>query len=130
MSASILIVDDEENICHYLMELFQLEGWNADAAFDGYEGVKNASDRDYDVIVMDIMMPRMTGIEATREIIRRKPQSKIVVITGAPYRKHAQEALESGAKLFIKKPFSSEKIIQAIRDLMGVLEPTPNAVVQ
>jgi DNA-binding response OmpR family regulator len=130
LSANILIVDDEENICHYLMELFQLEGWVAEAAYDGYEGVKNATDRDYDVIIMDIMMPRMTGIEATREIVRRKPNSKIVVITGAPYRKHAQEALDNGAKLFIKKPFSSEKIVQAVRDLLGLLSPTVTLVEQ
>jgi two-component system chemotaxis response regulator CheY len=60
-------------------------------------------------------MPRMTGIEATREIMKRKPASKIIVITGAPYRKQAQEALDSGAKVFIKKPFSSNTIVEAIK---------------
>ena len=119
MAKSILVVDDEENICNYLVELFKLEGWAGDKAYDGFEGVQMATDKGYDVIVMDILMPRMTGIEATREIIRRKPDSKIVVITGAPYRKQAQEALDSGAKLFIKKPFSSDKIIQAVKDLLS-----------
>lgn len=119
MATSILVVDDEENICNYLVELFRLEGWTAEKAYDGYEGVQMASDKDYDIIVMDILMPRMTGIEATREIIKRKPDSSIVVITGAPYRQQAQEALDSGAKLFIKKPFSSDKIIQAVKDLLN-----------
>ena len=118
MSVKILVVDDEENICNYLVELFKMEDWSTQTAYDGYEGVKMASDSDYDVIVMDILMPRMTGLEATREIIKRKPNSKIVVITGAPYRKQAQEALDHGAKVFIKKPFSSEKIIQAVKDLL------------
>ncbi|TKJ40751.1 response regulator [candidate division LCP-89 bacterium B3_LCP] len=115
MSARILVVDDEENICNYLVELFKLEGWSAEAAHDGYEGVKMASENDYDVIIMDILMPRMTGIEATREITKRKPGSKILVITGAPYRQQAQEALDSGALLFIKKPFSSAKIIEEVK---------------
>lgn len=115
----ILVIDDEENICNYLAELFHYQGWNADKAYDGYEGVKKASDEDYSVIIMDIMMPRMTGIEATREIIRRKPGSRIIVITGAPYRKQAQEALDCGARLFIKKPFSSETIIQAVNQVLA-----------
>jgi CheY-like chemotaxis protein len=113
----MLVVDDEKNICSYLAELFTLEGWTVDTAYDGYEGVKLASDQDYDVIIMDILMPNMTGLEATREIIRRKPASKIIAITGAPYPKQAEEAMESGTKLFIKKPFSSEKIIEAVKSL-------------
>ncbi len=118
LASRILVVDDEENICNYLVELFKLEGWSADTAYDGYQGVKMATDENYDVIVMDILMPRMTGIEATKEIIRRKPDSNIVVITGAPYRKQAQEALDCGAKKFIKKPFSSSTIIEAVRDII------------
>ncbi len=118
MDARILVVDDEENICNYLVELFKLEGWSADAAQDGFEGVQLAADNDYDIIVMDILMPRMTGIEATREIMKRKPESKIIVITGAPYRKQAEEALESGALLFIKKPFTSAQIIEEIQKLL------------
>jgi len=113
----MLVVDDEENICTYLAELFRLEGWAVDTAYDGYQGLKLASDANYDVIIMDILMPRVTGIEATREIMKRKPDSRIIVITGAPYRKQAQEALDCGARLFIKKPFSSEKIIQAVNSL-------------
>lgn len=117
MNPRMLVVDDEENICSYLAELFRLEGWSVDTAYDGYEGVKLAADRDYDMIIMDILMPRMTGIEATREIMRRKPDAKIIVITGAPYRRQAEEALECGARLFIKKPFSSEKILEAVNSL-------------
>ncbi|MBU0520006.1 response regulator [bacterium] len=119
MPYKLLVVDDEENICNYLKELFKLEGWEADVAYDGYQGVKLAADNHYDIIVMDILMPRMTGIEATREIMKRKPDTKIIVITGAPYRKQADEALEVGAKLFIKKPFSSEKIIEAVKNLVN-----------
>lgn len=114
----LLVVDDEEPICNYLAELFRLEGWTVDTAFDGFQGLKLAADCDYDVIIMDILMPRVTGIEATREIMKRKPDSRIIVITGAPYRKQAQEALDCGARLFIKKPFSSEKIIQAVNSLI------------
>jgi len=113
----ILVVDDEENICNYLAELFRLEGWEVDAAYDGYQGVKLAADGDYDIIIMDILMPRMTGIEATREIMKRRPEAKIIVITGAPYRRQAEEAMECGARLFIKKPFSSDKIIEAVKSL-------------
>ncbi len=113
----MLVVDDEENICSYLAELFRLEGWTVDAAYDGYQGVTLASEHDYDVIIMDILMPRMTGIEATREIMKRKPDSRIIVITGAPYRKQAEEALTCGARLFIKKPFSSERILEAVKGL-------------
>jgi DNA-binding NtrC family response regulator len=118
LNSRMLVVDDEENICSYLAELFRLEGWTVSSAYDGYQGVKLATDDDYDVIIMDILMPRMTGIEATREIMRRKPSSRIIVITGAPYRKQAEEALDCGAKLFIKKPFSSDKILQAVRTVV------------
>ncbi len=118
LSHRILIVDDEENICNFLSELFKLEGWQADVAYDGYRGVQLAGENDYDVIIMDILMPRMTGIEATREIIKRKSGANIIVITGAPYRKQAEEALEGGAKLFIKKPFSAAQIVDAVKGLL------------
>ena len=118
MDHRMLVVDDEENICTYLAELFRLEGWNVDTAYDGLQGVQLASDSDYDVIIMDILMPHVTGIEATREIIRRKPESRIIVITGAPYRKQAEEALNCGAKIFIKKPFSSERIMEAVNSML------------
>ncbi len=115
LAPRILIVDDEEHICDFLSELFKLEGWEVDVAYDGYQGVMLASDTHYDAIIMDILMPRMTGIEATREIIKRKPESKIIVITGAPYKKQAQEALVGGAKLIIKKPFLSATVIEAVK---------------
>ena len=119
MAPRSLVVDDEENICNYLAELFKLEGWSADIAYDGYQGLKMVMDNHYDVIIMDILMPRMTGIEATQEIMKRKPDAKIIVITGAPYRKQADEALEGGAKLFLKKPFSSNQIIEAVKNTLA-----------
>ncbi|GBE29100.1 chemotaxis protein CheY [bacterium BMS3Bbin04] len=117
MAQRILIVDDDKGVREFLAELFLQQKWQVNTAEDGKQGIQQASEIDYDIILMDLIMPRVNGLEAIREIIKLKPDSKIIVITGSQYKNMISQAISSGAKLFVKKPFSAEKMLTAVKSL-------------
>jgi len=82
---------------------------------DGVEAVRLADRIQPDVIVMDLQMPRMNGAEASREILRRHPQVRIVVVTGAPHSPLAREAMAAGAYTGIAKSGDCHPLLAAIR---------------
>jgi two-component system, chemotaxis family, chemotaxis protein CheY len=117
MAQRILIVDDDKDVREFIAELFLQQNWQIDTAEDGKQAIQQASEIDFDIILMDLIMPRVNGLEAIREIIKQKPDSKIIIITGSQYKNMISEAISSGAKLFVKKPFSAEKILTAVKRL-------------
>jgi CheY-like chemotaxis protein len=110
----ILIVDDDTGLTEFLSVLFRTEGWDATVAQNGIEGVQLASERRYDVILMDYLMPRMDGVEATKRIITADPQAKVIFITGMAYGREAQDAIQAGAKLFLEKPICVQSLLDEI----------------
>ena len=68
----ILIVDDEQGIREVLREYLELEGYEVDEAVDGMDAIRKAKARDYDMIVMDVMMPKLDGYSAVKEIKKEK----------------------------------------------------------
>lgn len=112
---NILIIDDDQAIREILAETFLHEGWDYDTAKNGFEGLHKAFKGDFDVIIMDLVMPRMDGLTATKEIVREKPESKIVVITGTITDTIERQAMEAGAKAFLKKPLSLINLVETIK---------------
>ncbi len=114
---NILIIDDDQAILEVLSETLKHEGWTTDTAKNGFEGMNKAYKGDFDVIIMDLVMPRMDGLTATKEIVREKPESKIVIITGTSAEDVETQAIEAGAKAFLKKPLSLVKLIDTIKQV-------------
>jgi two-component system chemotaxis response regulator CheY len=81
---------------------------------NGGEAVKKYSDLRPDLVAMDIVMPKVTGIEAVRQIKQSDPDANIVMISALGQEAMVREALEAGAKDFIVKPFQKEKVIEAV----------------
>lgn len=86
-------------------------------AADGAEAVEKALELKPDVILMDLVMPKKDGIEATKEIIRKEPDSSILLITGFSEKAHAIPAIQAGALGFILKDTSPEEMLRAIREV-------------
>ncbi|MBT7788197.1 MAG: response regulator [Calditrichaeota bacterium] len=114
---NILIIDDDQAILEVLTEYLELEGWSTETAKNGFEGMNKAYKGDFDVIIMDLVMPRMDGLTATKEIVREKPDSKIIIITGNTAEDVETQAKDAGAKAFLKKPISLVKLIETIKQV-------------
>lgn len=117
MSGKILIVDDQKGVRRLLEELFKKEGWEVRIAGDGQEAIDKVEEMVPDLILMDVKMPVMNGLEATHEIIARNPGIPIIMMTAYGEIEVVKQALEAGVKRCISKPFD----IMVLRDLVEKL---------
>jgi CheY-like chemotaxis protein len=112
----ILIVDDEEHIRSTLHRWFYLRGFDADQAQDGAEAVEKCANNEYDVITMDLEMPRMNGAEAIAIIRRTCPGLPIVLLTG--YSQDSSEEVFHCVSKVLTKPLSLHQIEAEIRAVL------------
>jgi len=118
--AKVLVVDDEEYIQHILNFSFGAEGYDVVTASDGEEGVSKAKDEKPDVIVMDIMMPKMDGYEACKQI-KTDPQTKdipVILLTAKGRDADRKLGSEVGADDYVVKPFSPGRLIERVEGIM------------
>ncbi len=114
-SVRILIVDDEPAI-REVMKLI-LKNYEIVEASNGVEAVEKCEKKKPDLILMDIMMPRMNGIEATKTILEKFPDAKIVAVTAYATHK-GKEMLEAGALEILEKPFGRRKLEELVERLI------------
>lgn len=120
----ILIVDDSSIMRKNLRLILNREGYEVAAeASNGEEACRAYAEHKPDLVTMDITMPVMNGIEAVQTIIRSDPQAKIMVISAFDQRSMLFEAIENGAKHYIIKPITADKLLQAVRQLLEMEEP-------
>lgn len=101
----ILIVDDQKGVRRLLEELFKKDGWDVSVAVDGAEAVEVAVQLQPDIILMDMKMPNMNGLEASQKIIEQCPDLCIIMMTAYGEMEVVRAALDSGVKKCITKPF-------------------------
>lgn len=116
MPKSLLIVEDEETLRESLGRLFSKEGFVVDTAGSAEEGLKLAEGNVYDVIISDIILPRMDGIEMLERIRDQLPEQTFIVITAYASLDTAIKALRAGAYDYIMKPIIHEEIKQVVRN--------------
>lgn len=109
----VLVVDDEVKICQLLEQILLARGCTVRLAHDGLEGLSQFKERPADVVITDIRMPKLTGVELLRELKHLDPLLNVVVITAYPSVEGAVEAMKYGACDFITKPFDITQV-QAI----------------
>lgn len=109
----ILVIDDSPIIRDMLVEILTDAGYRVDTAEDGETGAAMALKDDYVIIMCDVHMPRMNGLEAVQEIIQSKPLSRIIMTDSFPD-KLAKSAREAGAMCCLQKPFD----VTELRDMI------------
>jgi DNA-binding NtrC family response regulator len=116
--ADILIIDDEKAIRKTLTEILSFEGYKLDEAADGEEGLKKFKDKSYDVVLCDIKMPKIDGIEFLQKAGEINADTPIIMISGHGNIETAVEAVKKGAYDFISKPPDLNRLLITIRNAM------------
>ena len=113
----ILIVDDEEMIVRTVKAYLDREGFKTYTAFDGEEALRAFEDKGPDLIVLDLMLPKLSGIEVTRSI-RAKSSVPIIMLTAKAAEADRVVGLELGADDYVVKPFSPRELVARIRAVL------------
>ncbi len=120
----ILIAEDEEQMLRVLSTALTREGYDVDLAHNGQEAVDLAMKNPYDVMVMDIMMPVKTGLEAVAEIRQSGNQSHIIMLTAMSEVDDRVTGLDAGGDDYLTKPFSLKELLARLRSMARRVDTT------
>lgn len=118
MATRILIADDERNIRESLSFVLQKEGYEVAEASNGAEALDKHEERPFDVVITDIEMPEMRGIELLEKITRRTPETFVIIITAFASIETAVQALRKGAYDYILKPIDFDDLLHRLKKLL------------
>lgn len=113
----ILIIEDEKNMSNLLKLELTHANYECDQAFDGETGLNKALNQDYDLILLDLMLPRINGIEVCRQL-RLKKQTPIIMLTARDEVMDKVNGLQVGADDYLAKPFAMEELLARINALL------------
>ncbi len=118
INAKILIVDDDQDICEYMETMLEANGYEVDTISDPTTVIEAIRANEYHVLVIDLMMPELGGIELIQQIRRIDTDVAIVVSTGYPSVDTAVDALKLNVSDYIRKPFDIEEFREMIADVL------------
>lgn len=110
--AKILIVDDEKDCCETLKDILETKGYSVDSVHSGKDAILKVKEGDIDIILMDIKMPVMNGVEAFKEIKKINPKVVVIMMTAYSVEDLIKEALAAGAFGVIRKPLDVDKLLE------------------
>lgn len=113
---TVLVVDDDRDIVDTLCDILELRGWQTLRAYDGQEAVAVAREYGPDWIVMDVRMPRLTGVDALHAIRQELPNVRVVLMTAFASSDLAARAERAGAARVLYKPFEPTTLFSVIED--------------
>ena len=115
MKGHILLVDDEEIVLRSCRRILERDDYEIDVARDGLEALQKVNENDYGVMILDIMMPRMDGMEVLRRVKEARPEMEVIMITGLHEITTAVKAMKLGAFDYLPKPFEPEDLQLLVR---------------
>lgn len=119
---NILIIEDEKEIREGLVELLEDAGFLVDSAENGQQGLEKVGKKDFDVVVTDLIMPVVGGMEVLRETKHIKPKTRVILITAFATVDNAVEVMKAGASDYITKPFRIDEVQTKIRKVLAEAE--------
>ena len=111
----ILIVEDETGIIQFLQQGLEEEGYTITTAFDGLKGFELSQKENFDLILLDWMLPKMTGVELCKAIRLKNSKTPILFLTAKDTVQETIEGLKAGANDYIKKPFNFDELVERIK---------------
>lgn len=114
----ILLIEDGKRLSHFIKKGLTENGYAVDKAFDGEEGLYLAQHETYDIIILDVMLPKINGIEVCKKLRALKKQTPILMLTAKSEVKNKIEGLDSGADDYLTKPFDFAELKARINALL------------
>ena len=127
MSSKILIIEDEEKIARFVELELGYEGYTTTKAFDGRTGLELAETGEFDLVLLDVMLPQLSGMEVLRRL-RRTSSVPIIMLTARDSVMDKVSGLDSGASDYITKPFAIEELLARIRTALRKTRPEDSGV--
>lgn len=117
----ILIVDDEASIRFLISETLEINDYEIHEAGNGEEAISMVNENEFDLLLLDVMMPKLTGYEVAKEIKenKNKRKPKIIMLTAKGQQKDREEGFENGADYFLTKPFSPIELLELVEEILG-----------
>lgn len=123
MSARILVIDDEVKLAQFVQLELQYEGYEVEVANDGLSGLMTARNSDPDLIIVDWMMPGLSGVEVCRRLRQTGSQVPVILLTAKDEVSDRVEGLDAGADDYVVKPFSIEELLARVRAHLRRMDP-------
>ena len=120
---NILVIDDEEVICNACHLILSERGHTVERKMDGASGLKALQSNSYDIILLDMMLPDMEGMEILETIKQKTPQAGVTIITGYSTVANALKSMKLGAADYLPKPFSEDELLASIEKVSSNLQP-------
>ena len=121
----ILIVEDEYKLADVVAARLKKENYEVDISTDGEDGLYNAESGIYDLIILDVMLPKMNGFEILREIREEKIESKVIMLTAKSMLEDKLEGLTGGANDYVTKPFHIDELVARVNLQLRVDNAAP-----
>ena len=116
--AHILVIDDEKSIRNTLKDILEYEKFSVDLAEHGAEGLEKYKQGKYDIVLCDIKMPEMDGLEVLEKLFEEEGDAQVIMISGHGNIDNAVEAIKKGAYDFIEKPLDLNRLLITIRNAL------------
>ena len=123
----ILVIDDEPDLCYLLEDILGEEGYEVITTPDGFEGIKRNEDSNPDLILLDLKMPQMGGIETLRRIRKKDKDVIVIILTGYGDAETVRDAADLDVYEYISKPFKNHDIISVIEEALASREKEKDA---
>ncbi|MFC1839362.1 response regulator [Thermodesulfobacteriota bacterium] len=120
----VLLVEDEPNMAKGLKMVMNEGGYNVDLARTGQAALNAFGEDDFDLLVADLRLPDIDGMEVIERVKGIHPDIKVIIITGFPSVSSAVKAVKMGVSDFLRKPFTSDEFLAAVSDAMKVKKPS------
>jgi DNA-binding NtrC family response regulator len=101
----ILVVDDEVTVCKSIRQVLVREDCEVDMALSGEDALRLDAERPYDVLIVDLMMPGLSGLDLLKSLKAKNPKARVIMVTGYPTMRNTLQAMQLGAMDFLPKPF-------------------------
>ncbi len=119
MSHRLLIIEDEDTLCESLRRVFQREGYEVDIAFDAESALELVKNKSFDLVITDVILPGISGIEFIKRYKKINPGFKVIVMTAYSSTVTAEDAIDAGACDYLIKPIMHDEIKQAVKKALG-----------
>jgi two-component system chemotaxis response regulator CheY len=119
LGSKVLVIDDSPFISKAVKKAIEPEGFEMiGQAFDGREGLDMISQYQPEIIILDVTMPVMDGLETAEHIYRKNPNAKVIMLSAMGDEKLVESAKRIGVKRFLNKPFKAEEMVTAIKEIL------------